>query len=272
MMKHRGINKPSRLEEKFFKYLCKQADYNLSNITWYDNNGVGTPYYVVNIYFKKTFLRSIRDFCYEAGMDSHSKVLRIANGWLKRSKNYILQKYERHDSTNVYYTDYHLVINSLSDANFFYRIPKRTIIKIKHYNCDNLEYSFTPYNSTAEHKLKKEEKEFFRYCCRQADINKSAHSKIDGSYVLYIPDIKDVIDTYCADPKCKTSKNVIRSITHQWKSRVSNKDKTPICYFYDHWDDYRCYILLVESVKCHEIYIKYIPKDVKKKLDTVTIL
>ena len=233
----------NNIEFEFFKYCCKQADYNKTVV--YSSQAVN--FWQLNMYTQ----RSIITLCAEyASIKNISKndIVPIINNWFKKG---IIGKNEYAEEDKF---KYFFIFNGRSKySRKLYNIcPYRTINLINRRNPNGyqLHMASHPYN---KRKLKKKEKEIFRFIIRRYNIGFSYIIKesenFNSDYIrIQIPNYNRII----AKLQNRYSKRCIKKYLRKWNKKSIIRERHA---------DYAI-VLLDLHKKMDEAYVNAIPHNI----------
>ena len=258
----------NKREVHFFRWLCKQADYNYKDTCIYYtkipiyhtfNNGTTItswqPGNVVNIYFSKRIeeLIAIYDVKYNVNC---KYTLALCNKWLRAG--IIVKDYNYDEICRKYY----LAISVPGRNSRYYNIiPYRVINFLGGFDSENSLQYYPSYEYFLP-KVDRVEKMYLRYLIRHADIEASDH--IIGkdifepveSYNFIIKDYHNLFEKFTSNSSF-CSKNRIKRIVKKWldKGIIFNmtNDNNIKCIHFEYPKDAR--------------YIKAIPEKIYKQIN-----
>ena len=209
-MEDKSMKTMSQLERRFFRYLCRQTDYNRSIIH------MSSDVVYVILHFTEPIANYISEFALKNTINYRCIADLINQKWL-RGRNRILSK----DSNSELVGCYRFDINSYTSDVYYNAIPARVIKKLMQKEfAEPMEenQNILPRLYTGSH-IKPEEKRFFRYVVRQYDYDFCECEYKDGSYLLRIftPPIRYLVRRYNDDnPSNPISKTHLNRIVRKW--------------------------------------------------------
>ena len=233
----------NKIEAGLFKYCCKQADYDKTAVY----NSENSDFWQLNLYTQKHISVLCGEYSAISNIDKDN-LIKLANNWLKKG---VLVK-DNYAKENKH--KYFFIFNGRSkySRKLYNLCPYRTINIINRLNPYGYKLRM-PSHSYYKRKLKKKEKEIFRFIIRKYDLRFSYLIKKSENFAsdyikIKIPNINFVIE----ELQNKYSKRFINKLLYKWnrKSIINIK-----------YTDY-IVILLDLHNKIDEAYINSIPHNI----------
>jgi len=261
----------TKLEVDFFRYCCRQADYEKSLMTVYtitdldqQSDGFSLLVTIINwnvrIYFQKHITLMILDYAFKNSI-SKSELLTIANRWLNEG---LLEKNIWCNEGSSY--RYNFCFGKIGKyiSKYYDICPMRVINKLNITNTDNLPWSKPSYEYFKA-SVSNLERKCFRFFVRNCVKKKSRYDengfwiKIDDFDKLYKNWTGRTHHTVC-------SKNLTKKFIHKWKNLgIYSTEQEKALYKKERVNNYSV-IKLSEDNKAHVRYIRILPGNIYKEL------
>lgn len=258
-------------EMKFFRYLCKQADYSKSYITigvrLIELPDVLDDITFINIIFKDDLRSLILNYC------SRNEA---KPNWCFNKCKYWLRNHIMH--TDLSHQELAIIVSSRKDKQYKYfdLVPKRVVARLNHNNINDPSKIELPEHRYLDSNISGKERQLFRYIFRhldENDIKNACQYQIFGQWcmVIDVNNIHELINqfiNYSGIENC--SKNEIKRIISKWvKKKILYWDRKKQIECPNDEEEF-CKIAILSSDD--KKYYNAIPKNVMSKFEKERII